>query len=96
MSGNIKFDRRHYWSSLYRRARRLHNCGACGEVITVGQTYLYFVPREREHIDVCLGCSVKKNSDRSHRWPCQAVRERLEKLGDKAGLQEHEQGSLGL
>lgn len=96
MMPNQKFDRRHFYSSLYRRAARLHNCGECEKVITVGQTYLFFVPRDREHIDLCVACSVVRNSDRTFRWPCNAVRERVWHLGDKAGEQEHEQKALPL
>lgn len=91
---NRQFDKRYFYSSAYRRAKMLHNCGDCGGKVTRGQTYLFFVPREREHIDLCLGCSVKRNSDGSFRWPCNVVRERVWHLGDKAG--EQPQGELPL
>lgn len=90
-----QFDRRYFYASDYRTARIPHRC-TCGKAIAPGQLYLYFVPREYEHVDICLACSVKKSANGTLHWPCNAVRERIWHLGPKAGEQEHEQTQLEL
>jgi hypothetical protein len=37
----IDLDPADVWSEGPRRARKEHNCSACGDVIRVGQAYLY-------------------------------------------------------